>query len=166
MTDIIERLEVEAGLCRNETATDIAMLLDEAALEIGNERRRAQNVRKELSALDAYRIGQIEKLNSELAEAKRERDDANTVRAAFARSFNAEQDENDALRAALERIGDATHDFKRSAYDVIAIIRGIAKDAVGRGTERAAIQPTVAHPECICPTCGIRHGGGGRAGDF
>jgi len=80
MTDIIERLEVEAGLCRNETATDIAMLLDEAALEIGNERRRAQNVRKELSALDAYRIGQIEKLNSELAEAKRERDDANTVR--------------------------------------------------------------------------------------
>jgi len=72
----------------------------------------------------------------------------------------------DALLAALERIGDATHDFKRSAYDVIAIIRGIAKDAVGRGTERAAIQPTVAHPECICPTCGIRHGGGGRAGDF
>lgn len=69
MTDIIERLETEAGLCRNETATDIAMLLDEAALEIGNERRRTQNARKELSDLDAYRIGQIEKLNAELAEA-------------------------------------------------------------------------------------------------
>ena len=34
MTTLVERLRDEAGLCRNETAEDVAALLDEAAAEI------------------------------------------------------------------------------------------------------------------------------------
>lgn len=34
------------------------------------------------------------------------------------------------------------------------------------GIERAAVPTTEGRSECICPTCGIRHGGGGAAGDF
>lgn len=39
MNDLIDDLRTEADLCRNETATDIANLLDRAAAEI--ERLRA-----------------------------------------------------------------------------------------------------------------------------
>ena len=135
MTDIIERLETEASLCRTETAEDIAMLLDEAALEIGNERRRTENMRlshdalykdcarlisegdslrKELSDLDTYRIGQIEK-----------------------------------LRAALERIialSPAEEPGHRHPFVLAWNMANIAREAL-RGTERTADQPTASHAD-------------------
>jgi len=106
----------------------------------------------------SFKQGQLDHdaLAAELAEAKRERDDANTVRAAFARSFNAEQDENDALRAALwdlvETVGRISWDAHETdanarCADAMSAARRLVDPSV-----RTAVQPTVRHCECLIPS--------------
>ena len=105
---------------------------------------------------EMVRASDYDALADELAEAKRERDDANTVRAAFARSFNAEQDENDALRAALwdlvETVGRISWDAHETdanarCADAMSAARRLVDPSV-----RTAVQPTVRHCECLIPS--------------
>ena len=53
MTTLIERLQTEADLCRNEGADDIARLLDEAVAELTAAPRARKSPLYDQAALDA-----------------------------------------------------------------------------------------------------------------
>jgi len=58
MTDLIQRLSDEAGLCRNDGATDIAKLIDDAVYEIVRQTNNAMQLNLQVEALraDAERL--------------------------------------------------------------------------------------------------------------
>jgi len=165
-----ELAEAKARPCNDpehaEAMRHLAGIMD-VEDELAEAKLRIDHLERTRAEVDAAHS----RLSAELAEAKRDLESAKAMLSAHERVVARIEDQTaekiktleaqvndamqgevdattfykgkaDALRAALERIGDETHDFKRSAYDVIAIIRGIAKDAVGRGTERTAGQPT------------------------
>ena len=81
MTDtLIQRLSDEADLCRNDGATDVAKLLDDAVYEIVNQAAQIAEKDAEIARLRGIVPEALEKLNDELCA------------------------ENEALRADAERL--------------------------------------------------------------
>jgi hypothetical protein len=62
--DLLDRLRTEADLCRNETATDIANLLDEAAVEM----QRLQSGLAGIDGIAKRRAAEIERLRGAIVK--------------------------------------------------------------------------------------------------
>ena len=93
MTDtLIQRLSDEADLCRNDGATDVAKLLDDAAYEIVNQAAQIAEKDAEIARLRGIVPEALEKLNDELcAENEALRADAERLRHLLQASMTAMQ---------------------------------------------------------------------------
>lgn len=122
---LLDRLRTEADLCRNETATDIANLLDEAAVEMqrlqsglagidGIAKRRAAEIERLRAALFYDRAVAIAKqLNEELLLLRRYANAAHWWVEAHDREL---AEEGDTREAARERMLDAEAPLIRNGY--------------------------------------------------
>lgn len=94
-TTLIQRLSDESDLCRNDGATDVAKLIDDAVFELVRQmnnvkwmKLRVEQQAAQIEALQLTKAGLIGSLREEMDEGLRLRADAERLRAALQGMMN------------------------------------------------------------------------------